>query len=348
MPKVSIILPIYNVEKYLISCLDSVRNQTVDDIEIIMVDDQSSDNCPRICEELALIDNRIKVIHKKNDGLGLARNSGLETATGEYVYFVDSDDYLRLDAVELLYNQAKRLDLDICFGGVFSVFDNGMIVEDVPLFKEKTFEQPEITTVILKEMLGSTPKEKKDGNLRMSVWQGIYRRSWIEENNLKFCSERQFISEDIIFHLDALPLATRLHYIKESVYYHIVDNPNSLTHKYNPERFKKAVILYEEEKRKIQNINNNGGMCERAQRLFLGNTRASAKQIVVKSLKDSNYKFAITELSIIVNNPTVTDVIRKYPFRNNPPVQAMMSFFIKHKMVFSMYIATRCILYKQH
>lgn len=90
--KVSIIVPIYNVEKYLCRCMDSLLNQTLKDIEIIMVDDGSPDNCPQMCDEYAKKDSRVKVIHKKNAGLGEARNSGLKIISGKFVAFVDSDD----------------------------------------------------------------------------------------------------------------------------------------------------------------------------------------------------------------------------------------------------------------
>jgi len=94
-PKVSVIVPIYNVEKYFERCMRSLLNQTLKEIEIILVDDESPDNCPAMCDEYAGTDNRVKVIHKKNEGLGFARNSGLEIATGEYVAFVDSDDFVK-------------------------------------------------------------------------------------------------------------------------------------------------------------------------------------------------------------------------------------------------------------
>src|SRR5574344_1424030 len=109
-PKVSIIVPIYNVEKYLDRCMESLLNQTLKDIEIIMVDDGSPDNCPKMCDEYAKRDKRVKVIHKKNGGLGYARNSGLDIATGEYVAFVDSDDYVDVNMYETLYNFAKDND----------------------------------------------------------------------------------------------------------------------------------------------------------------------------------------------------------------------------------------------
>ena len=101
--KFSVVLPIYNVEKYLNRCLDSVMNQTYKKIEIILVDDGSPDNCPQMCDNWAKVDDRIKVVHKKNAGLGEARNSGLDVATGDYIAFFDSDDYIDTRLFEELY-----------------------------------------------------------------------------------------------------------------------------------------------------------------------------------------------------------------------------------------------------
>ena len=104
MAKVSVIIPVYKVEEYLERCVQSVLNQTLKDIEIVLVDDGSPDNCPKMCDEFAKKDSRIKVVHKNNEGLGKARNSGLEVATGEYVAFVDSDDYVHPEMYEILLN----------------------------------------------------------------------------------------------------------------------------------------------------------------------------------------------------------------------------------------------------
>ena len=115
MPKVSVIIPVYNVERYLNKCVQSIVDQTLDSLEIILVDDESPDACPQMCEEWARKDNRIKVIHKKNGGLGFARNSGLELATGEYVTFCDSDDWIEPEAYQTTYEKCKEKDLDICW-----------------------------------------------------------------------------------------------------------------------------------------------------------------------------------------------------------------------------------------
>ena len=112
-PKVSIIVPVYGVELYLDRCLQSLLRQTLKDIEIILVDDGSPDRCPQMCDVYALKDCRIKVIHKNNSGLGEARNSGLEIATGEYIAFVDSDDYVENNMYECLYDIATNEKCDI-------------------------------------------------------------------------------------------------------------------------------------------------------------------------------------------------------------------------------------------
>ena len=116
MPLVSIIVPVYKVEEELCRCVDSVLRQTLTDIEVILVDDGSPDKCPRICDDYASRDPRIKVVHKVNGGLSDARNYGLDKATGEYVMFVDSDDYIEIDSCERLYRMAVDSEVDMVLG----------------------------------------------------------------------------------------------------------------------------------------------------------------------------------------------------------------------------------------
>ena len=123
MNKISIIIPVYNVEKYLSTCLNSVINQTYQNLEIILVNDGSTDACPKICEEYATKDNRIKVIHKQNGGLSDARNVGLKQTTGNLVSFVDSDDVLALDFYQKLINVLIKNNADIAECG-FLKFEN--------------------------------------------------------------------------------------------------------------------------------------------------------------------------------------------------------------------------------
>ena len=125
---ISIIVPVYKVEPYLRKCVESIINQTYTNLEIILVDDGSPDNCGTICDEYALKDSRIKVIHKENGGLSDARNAGLDIATGDYIGFVDSDDWIEPQMYQRLYELIQKYDADMAFGGVADdVLDNGSV-----------------------------------------------------------------------------------------------------------------------------------------------------------------------------------------------------------------------------
>ncbi len=134
MKLISIIVPVYNVEQYIRKCLDSIAEQTYKNIEIILVDDGSPDSCGAICDEYARRDKRIRVIHRENGGLSAARNTGLDDAKGDYIMFVDSDDYITPDAVQLLMSCAEENSSDITVGGFEYCDTNGNIYQTDRLF----------------------------------------------------------------------------------------------------------------------------------------------------------------------------------------------------------------------
>ena len=142
-PLVSIIVPIYKVEPYLRRCLDSIVNQTYTNLEIILVDDGSPDNCPEICEEYAAKDNRIIVIHKENGGLSDARNAGLDICKGEYVYFIDSDDFVSSNAISILLNACEQNKADIAVGNHYSFHKESEISKETEkaVFRNISFEE---------------------------------------------------------------------------------------------------------------------------------------------------------------------------------------------------------------
>ena len=215
--KVSIILPIYNVEKYLDRCMDSLLNQTLKDIEIIMVDDGSPDNCPQMCDEYAKKDSRVKVVHKKNGGLGFARNSGLDIANGEYVAFVDSDDYVGLDMYKTLYDRAEADKCDAVFCGFRTeVRENKWMYSD-EVDADKLWKGKEVQQFML-DMIASGAGIKAERLYQMSVWHSIYKRSLIEEKHIRFVSEREVASEDIPFQVDFLSKANIVAYVSNTYY----------------------------------------------------------------------------------------------------------------------------------
>ncbi len=175
-PKVSVIIPIYNVEKYLSQCLDSVCAQTLHDIEIICVNDESTDSCSHILKKYAKLDNRIKVITQKNSGLSAARNAGLKAATGDYITFLDSDDWVASDFYELLYNNAIKNNADISCGNTIYYKNNKDMWFDE--LDKRVFD--EIKTIYI------SPDEKRNICRSWACWNKIYKRDLIIKNNLLF------------------------------------------------------------------------------------------------------------------------------------------------------------------
>ncbi len=224
-PIVSIVIPVYNVEKYLERCLDSLVNQTYTQLEIILVDDGSTDASPKICETWASGDNRIKVIHKQNAGAGLARDTGLEFATGDYVLFVDSDDYMDVTTVEKCVTESQKHNADVVMFGRCNVLDNGT-QKRFPLVTSKLFfEGEEVVSDILN---GLFTYQRGFG---ISVWGKLFKRSIISDNHLHFESERTVLSEDALFCLHAFSYVSRVSVLPENLYYYC-QNGESLSRKY--------------------------------------------------------------------------------------------------------------------
>ena len=123
MDKISVVVPVYNVKKYLEKSFESIADQTYDNLEIVLVDDGATDGSGKLCDELAKKDNRVKVCHKVNGGLSSARNHGLLNATGDYIIFIDSDDYIHPDMISSLYSEIKRTDSDVAVCGIMNVYN---------------------------------------------------------------------------------------------------------------------------------------------------------------------------------------------------------------------------------
>ena len=239
MPKVSIIIPCYRVEKYLDRCMESVVNQTLKDIEIILVDDGSPDRVPEICNTWKKKDSRVKVVHKQNAGLGFARNSGLDVATGEYIAFIDSDDYVDTTMFEALYNTADNGKFDIVYCGCKAQNRNGNF-EDNYIYDDEFHGRNDMTKLMCDIIAGD------DSHMtctRMgSVWGAIFKHQIIKDNNLRFKSERVINSEDVVFDVDIYPYCQHVKYIPFSFYYYCY-NETSLTKTFKEEKADRFFVL---------------------------------------------------------------------------------------------------------
>ncbi len=210
MPKFSIIVPIYNVEKYIEKCIDSVLAQSFTDFELILVDDGSPDRCPQICDEYAGKDNRVKVVHKKNGGLSSARNAGLEVACGEYCWMVDGDDYISLDALEKILPYANG-ENDIINVGLVGFVDG-----EVADFNKKP-EKYKYTGVANNQTICNLVIHACSTKLLTYVWRNIYRTAFLNEKNLCF-EEKLCYAEDSAFNMGAYLQAQKMHFADICVY----------------------------------------------------------------------------------------------------------------------------------
>lgn len=213
--KVSVIIPVYNVAPYLKQCLDSCINQTLSDIEFICINDGSTDNSMEILNEYASKDSRIKVLSQENQGQGVARNRGIEISTGEYMAFVDPDDWVELDAYETLYNFAKEKNAKVVH------FDTREYNEYSGKIKDLSFK--ETLKKEFKYDLDKAPayswRDFKKGyltKLELHVWSHFYKTDFIKRNKLHFTATK--IGEDHLFADGAILLTDKIYYLNRCLY----------------------------------------------------------------------------------------------------------------------------------
>ncbi len=247
MPLFSIIIPVYNVEKYLNKCVDSVLNQTFTDFEVILVDDGSTDNCPAICDSYAEKDKRVKVIHKPNGGLINARKSGLEIADGNYIGFVDSDDWIEPEMYELFANMIKKYSPDMVLSDFY--FDNGNeLTNSIQLFEQEFYDKSALKEKLYPKMLFSGTYYKFGVN--PCCWSKVYKKKLLKEN-LPLVDGRIKMGEDAAFTYPCLIDAQSVATIKKPCY-HYIQNPDSMTNSYDKDLKNIIFLPYEQIKEKCR------------------------------------------------------------------------------------------------
>lgn len=330
-PYISIIIPVYNVEKYISRCLDSVINQTLKEIEIIVVNDDTKDNSLEIINNYAKKDSRILVYSKKNEGLGLTRNYGIDKAHGKYIAFLDSDDYVDLDFYEKLYEDAEKKDADATFTNIKLYTQDGKIIQnDKMAFKSSCVQAKKY----MYNLLHVEDKEEYGKNyMGMCVWRSIYRKSIINDNNIRFSSEREFISEDILFNIDFCMNSKKISFI-DGTYYYYCFNGNSLTKTYKVDRFDKDIILYKELIRKLKEYGEYENVKRGVAAFFLGYVRGVIKQEICNSSK--NKKEIKKEIKKIASNSIVREAIKESAYENI--TKEIISILIKVKFVNLIYL----------
>ena len=224
---ISVIVPVYNTEKYLKKCLDSIINQTYKELEIILIDDGSTDGSEKICDEYAKKDNRVRVIHKVNEGVSIARINGVEQATGEYITFVDSDDYISNNAVEILVNQQIKTSSDLIIGQFYEII-NGKIVEPDVKPNLGEYNKSDINKFLEKNFLidKTTFSEGMMGYLWGKLYKKVFLEKAIQTGKDLFFAEDKLILFNVLISINSMAV------ISNRIYYY-VRREGSATKSYN-------------------------------------------------------------------------------------------------------------------
>lgn len=285
---VSIVLPVYNVEKYLERCLDSVVNQTYKNLEIIIVDDGSTDSSSEISQKWQKKDNRIKVIRKENAGLGMARNTGIENATGDFIFFLDSDDYVSGDLVEKCLKKQQENNADVVLYGFSRVdADNRVYFSRVPYLKSGRLVETDINDEVLPALMASMGK--KVSGLWMSAWACMYSKNIIDKHHWTFVSEREIIAEDVYSLLQYYSYVKNVGVVEESLYFYC-DNGASLTHTYRTDRFEKINSFLEKTISRTQEFGYGQKVRVCVYNLYMSFLIAAMKLVVLDSSRNYRQK----------------------------------------------------------
>lgn len=236
--KVSVIMPIYNAEKYLEKSIKSMLKQTLQDIELILVNDGSKDSSGKICDEYASKDERITVIHKKNEGACIARNTGIEKARGKYIQLVDSDDYIENNMLEEQYNLAEQTDAEVVMCGMkFDVHQkNGQVVTSESHYKDMVLKSQEEIKPIFMDLF--------DNLLFNYTHNKLYNALFLKSNNLKFI-EWLPIDQDTNFNIDVFRKLNKLTISTKSYYHYVKTFEETIVTRYHANKFKVRTFRYD-------------------------------------------------------------------------------------------------------
>lgn len=326
---VSVIVPVYNVEEYLDRCVESIINQTYQNIEIILVDDGSPDRCPQMCDAWAEKDNRIKVIHKKNAGLGMARNTGIEHALGEYICFFDSDDYIAVETIEKAYILAKEKCAEIVVFGTNSVDRNGHITKQcIPESEKCHYTGADVQNIFLPDLIDNRHYEVTIKNLCLSACSCLFSMELIKRSAWRFVSERQIISEDSYSLIWLYKYVNTVVILPEALYFYC-ENGMSLTRRFREDRYEKIKQFYADCCCLSDRLEYSHQVRKRISGLFLSFSIAAMKQILMASLSDLERKALLAQ---IVNDETMQSVLLDTYSQYKSYARRLLFWAMRHKL----------------
>lgn len=321
MTLISIIVPVYNAAHYLDKCISSLMEQTHQNLEIILINDGSTDNSLEICRKYAHKDSRIQVLTQENKGLSGARNAGLDAAKGDFISFVDSDDYITPHMMETLLAAALQHDADFAGGGYYSVNpDTGGCTS--ALHGDYPFDTP-ISHAQILDIL-RTVHAQNGGNLLWFTCRNLYRRSILEEVRLRFFEGN--VIEDSLFNLEYLVNARSMVLLREPLYYY-VQTPNSIIRRPGKKNYLRKLEDSHNLKMAVYEKYGIDGYRKSMADYTLNHT-LNLLIANLMSLKEGLYQ----EVLSIVRSPMIRDGFEKGTlYQNNTALQKLVKFMIRHK-----------------
>lgn len=326
--KVTVIVPVYNAMEYIDRCLDSVVNQTYSKLQIILVDDGSTDDSGQLCDTWAQKDNRIQVIHKENAGAGMARNTGLEYVTGDYVLFVDSDDYIAPDTVRKCVDSIIEHGSDTVVFGYNFASDKGDIVPENINAGKLCYDKDGVQSELLPSFFTLSK------GFEVSVWGKLFSAEIIRDNALRFLSEREMYSEDALFLLRYFPKCKCASIVDENLYFYC-DNDASISRVYEKDKQNKLSVF-------LQNaleIATQENIIDRMKLHILARYQSCAmveyKQIV---LSDMSMAQKLKEIKDYSNTDSTQQTLRKDVIALHPFAMRMFYTCIRRKMYLLSYL----------
>lgn len=299
MAEVSVIVPVYQVEKYLRQCLDSIVNQTFKDIEVILIDDGSKDNSGKICDEYALKDNRVKVMHQENMGLSDARNSGMNLMSGKYFMFVDSDDYVSEQMIEKLYTSALETDADVVCCNFEYFWENN---------ENESFSTKQKREELNSSEIFSHRKNEKNYGIWTVAWNKLYKSSSM--NSFRFRSGK--IHEDEFWANDIYQKDLKVVTIEDSLYYYR-QRHNSIV---SIKSIKKEFDLIEAFQERMQIYLNQNMYPDQAYKVLIYSLEPLNECRKLKRTEEENirYKHAVEKTKDLIGQLKYTELsgVQKY------------------------------------
>lgn len=311
-PLISVIIPVYNGEAFIEKCYTSINSQLLKQIEIIFVNDGSTDNTEMVVQGLCDADHRIRLVSKANEGQGIARNVGLDFARGKYVSFVDVDDKLPPHAFESLLELIESASADVVYG--LSAGEGS--TDSILPIKTGRFEDEPSLSYLSGLIVGGLPEDKEDSTLGMGVFRALFRREFLNSYGIRFLSERLVNSEDMLFNMDVLAVCRSACLLNKVVYTVCYDaNPESYSKRYDPNRLEMFIRLRWEMMDRVKRWNRFKGFEIRVERRFLANCRVATKLAVFSR---GSLSERLTDVEAILAHPRYRKSLATYPISKLP------------------------------